>query len=162
MGALHTPEFWVAIGFLILMALLIRPGLKAATAALDGRAERIRSNLDDARALYEEAQHVLAEYQRKQRDAARDVDDIVAHARIEAGRLAKEAEEKLADAIARREQQATDKITQAEADAIVAVRNAAVDIAIAATRRILTDKMDEREQAALIDQAIGELSIHLH
>jgi F-type H+-transporting ATPase subunit b len=162
MGALHTPEFWVAVGFLILMGLLIRPALRAGTAALDGRAERIRTSLDDARALYEEAQHVLAEYQRKQRDAARDVDDIVAHARVEAERMAQEAGEKLTDAIKRREQQATDKIAQAEADAIAAVRNAAVDIAIAATRRILAEKMDEKEQAALIDQAIGELSIHLH
>jgi F-type H+-transporting ATPase subunit b len=162
MGALHTPEFWVAVGFLILMALLIRPALRAGTAALDGRAERISTSLDDARALYEEAQHVLAEYQRKQRDAARDVDDIVAHARIQAERMTKESEEKFADAIARRDQQATDKIAQAEADAIVAVRNAAVDIAIAATRRILTEKMSESEHTALIDQAIGELSIHLH
>ena len=93
---------------------------------------------------------------------SRDVDDIVAHARVEAERMAQEAGEKLTDAIKRREQQATDKIAQAEADAIAAVRNAAVDIAIAATRRILAEKMDEKEQAALIDQAIGELSIHLH
>ncbi len=162
MGALHTPEFWVAVGFLILMALLVRPAARAATAALDNRAERIRTSLDEARALYEEAQHLLAEYQRKQRDAARDVDDIVAHARTEATRLTKEAEEKLSDAIARREQQATDKIAQAEADAIKAVRNAAVDIAIAATRRILAEQLGEREQAALIDKAIGELSNHLH
>lgn len=162
MGAMQTPEFWVAVGFLILMALLIRPGLRAGKAALDGRAERIRASLDDARELYEEAQHLLAEYQRQQRDAARDVEDIVAHARIEAERTAKEAEEKLADAIARREQQATDKIAQAEADAILAVRNAAVDIAIAATRRILMEKMSENEQSALIDQAIGDLGKHLH
>lgn len=162
MGLLLTPQFWVAIGFLIFLGIVIRPAIRAVTGALDSRAERIRTSLDEARALYEEAQHVLAEYQRKQREAAREVDDIIAHARTEAERMVKEAEQKLAETMARREQLAKDKIAQAELDAVAAVHNAAVDIAIAATRRILADKMDEGQQAALIDQAINDLPNRLH
>lgn len=162
MGAMQTPEFWVAVGFLILIAALIRPGIRTATAALDSRADRIRTNLDEARELYEEAQSLLAEYQRKQRDAAREVEDIIAHARTEADRMAKEAETKFAESIARREKLAKDKIGQAEADAIQEVRNAAVDIAIAATRRILTERIDAGAQAALIEQAVADLPQQLH
>lgn len=162
MGVLMTPEFWVAVGFLIFLGIVIRPAVRGITGALDGRADRIKTSLDEARALYEEAQHLLAEYQRKQREAAREVDDIVAHARTEAVRMVRESEAKLAETMARREQLAKDKIAQAEIDAIAAVHNAAVDIAIAATRRILADKMDEGQQAALIDQAIADLPNRLH
>ena len=92
MGILLTPEFWVAVGFLIFLGIVIRPAVRGVTGALDGRAERIKTSLDEARALYEEAQHLLADYQRKQREAAREVDDIVAHARTEAERMVKESE----------------------------------------------------------------------
>lgn len=162
MSLFMTPQFWVLIGFVIFAGIVIRPVMRGITAALDGRAESIRTSLDEARALYEEAQHLLAEYQRKQREAAREVDDIVAHARIEAERMVRESEEKLAETMARREQLAKDKIAQAEVDAVAAVHNAAVDIAIAATRRILAEKMDEGQQAALIDQAISDLPNRLH
>jgi len=162
MSLLLTAQFWVLIGFLIFVGIVIRPVLRGITGALDGRAERIRTSLDEARALYEEAQHLLAEYQRKQREAAREVDDIVAQARTDAERMVKESEEKLAETMARREQLAKEKIAQAELDAVAAVHNAAVDIAIAATRRILADKMDEGQQAALIDQAISDLPNRLH
>ncbi len=161
-GVFGTPEFWVAVGFLIFVALLIRPGMKAGTAALDARADRIRASLDDARALYEEAQRILSDYQRKQRDAARDVEDIIAQARAEADRLEKESADRLAEAIERREQLAADKIAQAEADAVIAVRNAAIDIAMSATRRIVAENLDDNEQQALIDQSIGDLSRHLN
>jgi len=158
----ETPDMWVAVGFLIFIAIVIRPAIKAMTGALDGRADRIRANLDEARELYEEVQHVLADYQRKQRDTARDVEDIIAQARAEADRLERQASEEIAEAIARREQMASDKIAQAEADAVVAVRNAAVDIAMAATRRIVTESLGDSEQQALVDQSIGELSRHLN
>ena len=162
MGALATPEFWVAAGFIVLIAAITKPALRAMISGLDGRAERIRKSLDDAAELREEAQHLLAEYQRKQRDAAREIDDMLAHARAEADRASRDAAEALEAALKRREQLAMDKIAQAESDALQAVRNAAVDIAIAATRKLLADRLDGAASAALIDQAIAELPQKLH
>lgn len=162
MGAIHTPEFWVAVGFIVLVVAIAKPAARAMVAALDGRTERIRKTLDEAAALREEAQHLLAEYQRKQRDATREIDDILAHARNEAERNGRTATEALETSLRRREQLAMDKIAQAEADALQAVRNAAVDIAIAATRKLLADRMDGAASAALIDRAIAELPQKLH
>ena len=157
MGVLQTPEFWVAAGFIVLVLAIARPAARAMMAGLDGRAERIRKSLDEAAELREEAQHLLAEYQRKQREAAREIDDMLAHARVEAERSSRAAAEALAASLRRREQLAIDKIAQAEANAVQAVRNTAVDIAIAATRRLLSARMDGAASAALIDQAIAEL-----
>src|SRR5690606_19827659 len=141
MGAIQTPEFWVAVGFIVLVVVIAKPAARAMVAALDGRAERIRKSLDEAATLREEAQHLLAEYQRKQRDAARELEDLLAHARTEAERNGRTATEALETSLRRREQLAMDKIAQAEVDALQAVRNAAVDIAIAATRKLLADRM---------------------
>ncbi len=162
MGALQTPEFWVAVGFIILIAAIAKPALRAMTTSLDARAARIRTSLDDAARLREEAQHLLAEYQRKQRDAAKEIDELLASARAEAERSAQNAADALDASLKRREQLALDKIAQAEADAMQTVRNAAVDVAIAATRRMLSDRMDAAASAALIDRTIAELPQKLH
>ena len=162
MGALQTPEFWVAVGFIILMLVISKRGWGAIKDGLDARAERIRSSLDDATRLREEAQHLLAEYQRKQRDAAKEIDDLLAAARAEAERAGVNAKEALETLVKRREQLAIDKIAQAEADALQAVRNTAVDVAIAATSKLLSDKLDSTAASGLVDNAIAELPQKLH
>ena len=162
MAAMQTPDFWVAIGFIVLVLLISKQGWSAIKNGLDGRAERIRTSLDDAARLREEAQHLLAEYQRKQRDAAKEIDDLLAAARAEAERSTTNAREALEASVKRREQLAMDKIAQAEADALQAVRNTAVDVAVAATRKLLTDKMDPATTSGLVDKAIAELPQRLH
>ena len=162
MGALQTPEFWVAVGFIILVLVISKRGWGAIKDGLDARAERIRSSLDDATRLREEAQHLLAEYQRKQRDAAKEIDDLLAAARAEAERAGVNAKEALETLVKRREQLAIDKIAQAEADALQAVRNTAVDVAIAATSKLLSDKLDSTAASGLVDNAIAELPQKLH
>ena len=110
----------------------------------------------------EEAQALLAAYQDKQRDAEREAADILAHAEAEAERLRAEAEQELAAAVRRRTDAAMAKIDQAEAQALAEVREAAVELAVAATRTMLVDNLDRARGDALIDTAIGELRRKLH
>jgi len=162
MGALQTPEFWVAVGFIILVLAISKKSWSAIKEGLNARSDRIRTSLDEATKLREEAQHLLAEYQRKQRDAAKEIDDLLASARAEAERSIRNAKEALEASVKRREQLALDKIAQAEADALQAVRNTAIDVAIAATLRLLGSKMDAATAAGLVDKAIAELPQKLH
>ncbi len=159
---LATPDFWVAVAFIILVAAIARPLVRAIVGGLDARTERIRHALDEATRLREEAQQLLAEYQRKQRDAARECEQIVAHAEAEAKRFAEEAAARLEASLARNEQRAIDKIAQTEAEAVQEVRAATVDIAIAATRRLLARRLDQAAGARLLDAAIAELPAKLH
>ena len=76
--------------------------------------------------------------------------------------LLNEAADALADSLKRREQLALDKIAQAEADAMLAVRNTAIDVAVSATQRILTEQLDATAATQLIDSAIAEISAKLH
>lgn len=159
---LHTAEFWVFVAFVILVALTFKKVRTALTGGLDARAARIKAHLDEAEKLREDAQSLLAEYQRKQRAASEEAEGIVAQAKNEAQRMREQAQTELEHALKRREQQALDKIAQAEAEALSAVRNQAVDLAVAASARLIAANLDEEKAARLVDEAIKELPDKLH
>ncbi len=150
-------EFWVAIAFVIFVALTARTIYRVVTVALDDRAERIKAQIDEATRLAEEAQELLLSYQQKQRDAAKEAEDILHAARNEADRFGDRARLDLENALARREQLAMDRIAQAEAQAVTEVRTRAVDVAMEASRRVLAEQAKGKTADALIDAAIKEL-----
>jgi F-type H+-transporting ATPase subunit b len=160
--SLSNPETWVAIAFIIFVALAGKPLVRGIGKTLDARAARIKAELDEARALRDEAQKLLADYQKKQQEAMRDAEAIVRQARGEAERLKTEAAANLDAAFARREKMAMDKIAQAEAQAIADVRNHAIDVAVAAAEQLLKSKTDAQRGERLIDSAIGELERKLN
>lgn len=167
-GEHHEPfylsaEFYVAVAFVIFVAGMVYLGVhKTAAKALDGRAEAIKAELDEAQRLREEAQHTLAEYQRKQRDALQEAEAILAEARDEASRIEAAAAQRTEAMLKRREQQALDMIAAAEASALTEVRNTAVDIAVDATRKLLDGSVDGAKGDELIDAAIQDLPGKLH
>src|SRR5262245_17527809 len=162
MDLILNPETWVAIAFIVFVVLAGKPIVRAIGKSLDARAARIKSELDEAKALRDEAQKLLADYQRKQQAAMRDAEAIVAQARGEAERLKTEAAANLDAAFARRERMAMDKIAQAEAQAIADVRNHAIDVAVAAAEHLLKSKTDTARGERLIDSAIAELERKLN
>lgn len=157
-----TREFWVAVAFVIFVVALFRPIRRALVTALDGRAAKIRSEIEEAAKLREEARALLNAYQRKQREAIKEAGDIVAQARKEADALRRKGAEELEASIGRREKMAMDRITQAEAEALAQVRNAAVDVAAAATRQLIAQNLDAAKSAGLIDAALTELPARFH
>lgn len=159
---LKAPEFWVAIAFVIFMALVWKKAWAAIGSMLDARAEKIRAELDEAQRLREDAQATLAAYQKRQADAIKEAEAIVAHAREEAERIRAQSTTDLEGAVRRREAQAKDRIAQAEAQAIAEIRNLTVDVAVAASRQLLSQGIKPAQADKLIDQAIADLPRHLH
>jgi F-type H+-transporting ATPase subunit b len=155
--------FYAFIGLIIflgLIAYLKVPGMIAKS--LDERAGRITAELAEAKRLREEAQHLLAEYQRKRKEAEAEAASIVAAAEREATALAAEAKQKTEEFIARRNALSEQKIKQAETEAVNAVRSAAVDLAIAAAEKVLAKKADESVQQALFKASLGEVKSRLN
>ncbi|MBB44191.1 MAG: F0F1 ATP synthase subunit B [Rhodospirillaceae bacterium] len=159
---LNTPEFWVAVGFLILLAIIFKSAFKAITTHLDERAKRIQETLDEAEKLREEAQRLLADYQRKQREASKEIEAIIADARSKSETMISDSEKMLQKSMERREQIAKEKITQMEADAILAVRNYAIDIAIEVSKKVMITKLGKNQSDYLIDKSIDEISQKFH
>jgi len=155
--------FWVGAAFILFAGILFYfkvPGMMAK--ALDERAEKISADLEQARQLREEAQALLATYERKQRDALAEAEKIIAHAREEALREAEIAAKKLDQSIARRQQAALDKIALAETQAEAEIRDAAIDIAITATAAIVAQQVKGDRADALIAVATTGLDRYLN
>lgn len=159
---LHDPAFWVAIALIVFIIAVTKPISKLATKALDDRAAKISSELDEAERLRNEAQDLLAQYQRKQRDAAGEAEAIIQHAKEEAERMDREGRDRLKAALERREKLASDRIQMAEQSAIDRVRTHAVDVAIAATGQMLSESLSAAKADSLIDDTIKQLPERLH
>jgi F-type H+-transporting ATPase subunit b len=159
---LRDGEFWVLVAFVIAVAFLVYKVRGAALGALDQRSAKIKSELDEAQRLAEEAQKSLAQYQLRQRDALKESEAIVALARDEAKRAAEAAKADLAAALDRRQRQALERVALEEARATDEIRHAAIEVALAALRRMLAQDLDAKHRSALIDDAIEALPPTLH
>jgi F-type H+-transporting ATPase subunit b len=160
---LRSPETWVAVAFLLFVALLLY--LKAPSkiaALLDERADRIAKELAEAKRLREEAHALLEDYKRKRAEAERNADNIVAQAKADADAFAHEAQKKLAETVERRTRQAEQKIAQAEAAAIKDVRETAASLAIAAATRLVGETAKGAKGAKLIEESIAAVKTRLN
>jgi F-type H+-transporting ATPase subunit b len=155
---LQDAELWVALAFLVFLGVLGYVGVHRMLAkSLDERAGRIKAELDEARKLRDEAAELLAEYQRKQRAAEGEAQEIIAGARAEAERLAAEAKARIEDFVARRTKIAETKIAQAEVQAAADVRSAAAEAAVAAAEKILSAEAKGNLASELIAKGIEDV-----
>ncbi|MDP7152112.1 MAG: F0F1 ATP synthase subunit B [Paracoccaceae bacterium] len=161
--SLKNTDFIVLIAFILFIGVLVYfrvPSLIGGM--LDKRADDIKAELDEARALREEAQIVLASYERKQKEVQEQADRIVEAAKEEAHLAAEAAKEDLKASIARRLAAAEDQIASAEDSAVKEVRDQAVDVAIKAARDIVAGQMTAAQGNALIDAAIKDVQEKMH
>jgi len=158
LDALQETENWVALAFLLFLGLLAYLGVhRKLTDTLDQRQSRIKGELDEARRLREEAQTLLAEFERKGREAEGEAAAIIAGAKSEAERMATEAKTRMEDFVARRTKMAEAKIAQAEAQALADVRSAAADAAVAAAEKILAAAAKGKVAENLLAQGIEDV-----
>ncbi|MFO7770142.1 F0F1 ATP synthase subunit B [Roseovarius gahaiensis] len=161
--SLNNTDFVVLLAFLLFIGILLYFKVPTLISGmLDKRAEGIKSELDEARALREEAQTLLASYERKQKEVQEQADRIIAHAKSEANEAADQAKEDIKASIKRRLKAAEDQIASAESSAIREVRDEAVRIAIGAAKDVVAKNMTATDGNKLIDEAISEVDAKLH
>lgn len=161
--SLGNTNFIVLLAFLLFVGVLVYAGVpKMITGMLDARAVQIKTELDEARALREEAKGILASYEKKKKEVQEQADRIVANARTEAMEAAEAAKAELKRSIARRMAAAEDRIASAEKDAVRAVRERAVTVAIDVAGEILAKQMTPAAAGSSIDAAIAEVGAKLH
>jgi F-type H+-transporting ATPase subunit b len=161
--SLGNTNFVVMLGFLLFIAILVKFGVPGMlTGMLDKRAAQIKADLEEARALREEAKAILASYERKKKEVQEQADRIVASAKEEATAAAEQAKLDLANSIARRLASAEERIASAEAGAVRAVREHAVTVAIAAAADVLAKQTTAESASASIDAAIKQVGAKMH
>jgi F-type H+-transporting ATPase subunit b len=163
MEALHEPEFWVGVGFVMVLALLWWKGVPGMVAkTLDQRAAVISAELEEAKRLRAEAAALLADYQKRAKTAEAEAQSIIAAATAEAAEFQKESRAALEAQIARRAAAAQDKIAQAEAQALNEIRGLAADTAVNAARKLIAERLNEGRAQSLIADSIKGLGDKLN
>ncbi|MBK9083483.1 MAG: ATP F0F1 synthase subunit B [Rhizobiales bacterium] len=156
-------EFWVLVGFVGFVLVLLWVGAPGMiTKALDARIDKVKTELAEAERLRQEAADVLADYKRKAVEAEKDAAAIVEQAKAEAAMIAKEAESRMQEFVARRTKQAEQKISMAEAQATSEVRAAAADAAARAAERVLSQDVKGAAASDLLAKSIAEMKQRLN
>lgn len=157
MELLHDPELWVLIGFLVFFGALGKTLLKVINGGLDGRANEVRQQLNEAAALRAEAQATLDLYRSRQEQAIKDAADILEAAKAEAEKMRLDAQAELKRGIAAHEASAHDRIAMAEQEAKRSITALVTEIAIRAATGLVAETIDPAGANALVDQAIEDL-----
>jgi F-type H+-transporting ATPase subunit b len=160
---LHEPEFWVAVGFVLVIVLLVWKGVPGMVGKiLDQRAAVISAELEEAKRLRAEAAALLADYQMRAKGAEAEARSIIDAATAEAAEFQRESRAALEAQIHRRALAAQDKIAQAEAQALNEIRGLAADTAVNAARKLIAERLDESRAKGLISDSIKGLGEKLN
>ena len=162
MDLLQSTNTWVAISFVVFVLLAVKFAGKSITAALDKKIAEIRAEIDTAEKLKAEAQALLTDFQQKQKDAEKTAAQIIEQAKASALAVQKAAEADLSESMERREAQLTERLKRIEEKAIADIQNHAADLAMQATREIVTKTLDEKAGTKLVDQAIQSVAKYLN
>ncbi|NDF11866.1 MAG: F0F1 ATP synthase subunit B [Proteobacteria bacterium] len=155
-------KFWVGIAFISFIALIAKPVGRIIVAGLDKRGNRIQNDLDEAVRLREEAQALLAGYQKNQKKALSEVEEILAHARSEVARVTKETRENLEKELSRKTELAMQKIAQAETSVVQEMRDTLVDMVTQASKNVISANLSKDKAESLLSNSIAEVGRKLH
>jgi F-type H+-transporting ATPase subunit b len=158
-NVLQDTYFWTGLSFVIFIALVWWLGRKSVTRQLDGKIKEIRKELDTAESLRVEAQEMLAQYQRKQRDAIAESEEIISSAQNHAAHIRKNAERELEDMIARKEEMAAIRIERLQQKAVGEIRRKAAGMALLAAEDLIARNMNKKTRDDLVDQSIDNISL---
>ena len=150
-------ELILLVALILLVVAVWKPVKAAVLGTLDGRAEKIRHDLDEAQRLHEEAKAMLAKYERQLHEGEKLAAEIAAQADVQRRRFEERMRTDYETALKRRTELAMERIQQEEGQAVQEVRARAADLAIRTTRRLLTERVGPKEAQSLVQGAIEEV-----
>ncbi len=159
---LQDTHIWYIFSFVIFAGIIVKFGMPAINNLLDQRISQIKEDLETSENLRVEAQEMLAQYQRKHRDAVQESEKIVAAAKENAEQFQKQAEEEFKVLVERREAQLEDRLVRMEQNAINEIQTFAADLAIKAASQIIEEKLDKKANAKLVEQSIENIEANIH
>lgn len=155
-------KFFVALSFVTFIVLAFKPIKAAILKAIDSRIVKVKTDLEEAARLKDEAQALLNKFEKEHRRSLEEVQGILAHAREEAERVNKEAKEILEFALGKRTELAMQKIAQAEANVLTDLKSNALDITMDAARTLILENLSKEAAEEILSSAISDIDKKLH
>ncbi|MDH5723612.1 MAG: hypothetical protein OEY94_09870 [Alphaproteobacteria bacterium] len=153
---------WYIFSFLIFAYIVWKYAVPALNALLDSKIEEIKKELEVSESLRVEAQEMLAQYQRKHRDAVQEAETIVKQAKASAEKIKEKAKLELEETMARREAQLAERLKRMEDNALAQIQIHAANLAVGAANQLISDKLDKKINTQLIDQSIDSIENHIN
>jgi len=153
----QSAEFWVAMAFVLTVLLLARPIFKAVSGLISKHIAGIRERIDNAEQLQHDAEKLLASYERKFRNVKKEADAILKKSQNEIEYLRKASISRMEQEMAQKEKDVADKLTEAKNSAVKEISEVAGNLSINAARKIIAEKLNDKEIDALIDKSIEKL-----
>lgn len=158
----EDPRFWMAVSFVLFVALFVKVVLPVILKALDQRTDTIKTQLEQAEKLRIEAETLLADSKRKQEEATQEAAHLVAQAQKDADALRSTAEAELKQAIERRTAQAEANIKRAEQEAVQEIRTQLVDVAVATARQVIVAQLQGQQDDPAVSRALQAIERSFH
>jgi len=151
-----APPAFVALAMLTVIGIMLWVGVpKMIAKALDARISGIREQLDTAAQLRKDAEALKAGYEKKARDADKEIAELKAAAERQAAEIVAKAKDDATQLIARHKALAEGKIAAAERAAVEELRAKAASAAASAARGLIAQQHDAEADSKLVDQAIS-------
>ena len=154
-----TAPMFIGLAMLVVIGIMLWQKVPAAIGkALDKQIDLIRKQLDEAEALRKEAEALKAEYEKKAKAADKDAAAMLDRAKAEADAMLAKAKADAEALVERRGRMAEEKIAAEERAAVDQLRATAANAAKLAAGQLIADRLDDKGDKALVDQAISDLS----
>ena len=149
-------EFWVAMAFILTILLLARPIFKAVCGMIEKHIAGVRERINSAEQLQHDAEQLLASYERKFRNVKNEADAILKKSQNEIDYLRKASISRMEQEMAQKEKDVADKLTEAKNSAVREISEVAGNLSINAARKIIEEKLGDKEVDALIEASINK------
>ncbi len=155
-------KVWLTFSFLIFVWIVYSKGKGFIVSALDKKIDAIRTEFSEAENMRIEAQELLAQYQRKQNEANKEADQIIAHAKAHADEIVKSAEKDLLALVKRRERQLEDKLLHMRVSAENEIRQRATGLVLEATKHIIEQTISSDHEKKLLKSSLDQIPSQIH
>ena len=154
----ENPEFWVGLAFVLVVLMLARPIGRILNLMLNKRIEAIADRITEAQKLNEDAQKLLAEYEKKYLNAEKEAKNILRKSEREIELLKDERLKKLEAEMNMKQKEAEQRIRTAQESAVKEITALASEMTIKALKEVLTKSLDKKSQDKLIDESIKTIA----
>ena len=154
--------FWVMISFFLFIGLLIYFQIpQKIKTTLEESISNIKSQIDEADKLKEDAKNILTEHERKISNSKIEVKSMIAKASEEAEKNVIKTNQDFHNLMENRKKNAEERIKQLKNQALKDIKNVSVKIAIESVEKLLKNSLDKSKLDKIYMSSIEETKLAL-
>ncbi len=153
-----SAEFWVAMSFVIVVILLFRPLFNLASTMIKNYIVDIKERIDGDAKVKEHAQHLLAVYEKKYKNADQEAKKLLHDAKKSIENMKQESLHKMQKDMNKKEQVVENRLLANSIKAEKEVKDLIIDTSIKAVKTAIENIMTKQQKAKLVDQSIENIT----